>query len=91
MTGSIVFLIPSYQPTEILCGLLRGLRLHDSSHIVVVDDGGGSDYEAIFERIKQLPGISVLTNAVNLGKGAAGQAVQNMNLALGYPETAGLL
>jgi len=27
----------------------------------------------------------------NLVKGAAGQAVQNMNLALGYPETAGLL
>ena len=27
----------------------------------------------------------------NLGKGAAGQAVQNMNLMLGYPETAGLL
>jgi N-acetyl-gamma-glutamyl-phosphate reductase len=27
----------------------------------------------------------------NLGKGAAGQAVQNMNLALGFDETAGLL
>lgn len=27
----------------------------------------------------------------NLGKGAAGQAMQNMNLSLGYPETAGLL
>jgi N-acetyl-gamma-glutamyl-phosphate reductase len=27
----------------------------------------------------------------NLGKGAAGQAVQNMNLALGNPETEGLL
>lgn len=27
----------------------------------------------------------------NLGKGAAGQAVQNLNLALGFPETAGLL
>ena len=26
----------------------------------------------------------------NLGKGAAGQAVQNANLALGLPETAGL-
>ncbi|GAC1320083.1 MAG: hypothetical protein NVSMB2_15810 [Chloroflexota bacterium] len=26
----------------------------------------------------------------NLGKGAAGQAVQNMNLMLGYPETLGL-
>ena len=27
----------------------------------------------------------------NLVKGAAGQAVQNMNLVLGYPETEGLL
>ena len=26
----------------------------------------------------------------NLGKGAAGQAVQNLNLALGLSETAGL-
>ena len=32
--------------------------------------------------------ISVIDNLV---KGAAGQAIQNMNLALGYPETAGLL
>jgi len=27
----------------------------------------------------------------NLGKGAAGQAVQNMNLMLGFPETEALL
>jgi N-acetyl-gamma-glutamyl-phosphate reductase len=27
----------------------------------------------------------------NLVKGAAGQAVQNMNLLLGFPETMGLL
>jgi len=32
----------------------------------------------------------VVTVIDNLGKGAAGQAVQNMNLALGFPETAGL-
>jgi len=32
--------------------------------------------------------ISVIDNLV---KGAAGQAIQNMNLVLGYPETAGLL
>ena len=37
-------------------------------------------------------GRAVVISAIdNLGKGAAGQAVQNMNLALGYPETAGLL
>ncbi len=34
----------------------------------------------------------VIVSAIdNLGKGAAGQAIQNMNLILGYPETAGLL
>ncbi len=37
-------------------------------------------------------GRAVVISAIdNLVKGAAGQAVQNMNLALGYPETTGLL
>jgi N-acetyl-gamma-glutamyl-phosphate reductase len=37
------------------------------------------------------PGRAVLFSALdNLLKGAAGQAVQNLNLALGWPETAGL-
>jgi N-acetyl-gamma-glutamyl-phosphate reductase len=37
-------------------------------------------------------GRAVVIAAIdNLGKGAAGQAVQNMNLLLGYPETAGLI
>jgi N-acetyl-gamma-glutamyl-phosphate reductase len=37
-------------------------------------------------------GRAVIISAIdNLVKGAAGQAIQNMNLALGYAETAGLL
>ena len=37
-------------------------------------------------------GRAVIVSAIdNLGKGAAGQAVQNMNLILGYPETESLL
>jgi len=32
--------------------------------------------------------VSVIDNLV---KGAAGQAIQNLNLAMGWPETAGLL
>src|ERR1043166_319238 len=37
-------------------------------------------------------GRAVVVAAIdNLGKGAAGQAAQNLNLALGYAETAGLL
>ncbi len=35
--------------------------------------------------------LCVLTAIDNLGKGAAGQAVQNLNLMLGYDEAAGLL
>ncbi|HEX3752066.1 MAG TPA: Asd/ArgC dimerization domain-containing protein, partial [Streptosporangiaceae bacterium] len=36
-------------------------------------------------------GRAVVVSAIdNLGKGAAGQAVQNANLMLGLPETAGL-
>jgi N-acetyl-gamma-glutamyl-phosphate reductase len=35
--------------------------------------------------------LCVLTAIDNLGKGAAGQAVQNMNLMLGLDEAAGLL
>lgn len=35
---------------------------------------------------------AVIVSAIdNLGKGAAGQAIQNMNLMLGFPETEGLL
>jgi len=35
--------------------------------------------------------LLVITAIDNLGKGAAGQAIQNMNLMLGYDEAAGLL
>jgi N-acetyl-gamma-glutamyl-phosphate reductase len=35
--------------------------------------------------------LCVITAIDNLGKGAAGQAVQNLNLMLGYDEAAGLL
>jgi N-acetyl-gamma-glutamyl-phosphate reductase len=34
--------------------------------------------------------VVVMSVIDNLGKGAAGQAVQNMNLMLGLPETTGL-
>ena len=43
-------------------------------------------------RFDEKTGRAVVVAAIdNLGKGAAGQAVQNMNLMFGYPETAGLL
>ncbi len=57
--------------------------LHAVNHTNFCDIGAYFDLKS---------GRAVIISAIdNLGKGAAGQAVQNMNLALGYSETAGLL
>lgn len=47
--------------------------------------------ELAFMLEKRSQTLCVLTAIDNLGKGAAGQAVQNLNLMLGYDEAAGLL
>jgi N-acetyl-gamma-glutamyl-phosphate reductase len=57
--------------------------LHAVAHTNFCDIGFKFD-----ENTRRVVVISVIDNLV---KGAAGQAIQNMNLALGYPETAGLL
>jgi N-acetyl-gamma-glutamyl-phosphate reductase len=50
----------------------------------------GSNHAFLFAA-RTGPRRAVVVGAIdNLGKGAAGQAVQNMNVALGLPETAGL-
>jgi N-acetyl-gamma-glutamyl-phosphate reductase len=51
----------------------------------------GTDAAEIAVFTDRSTGTSIVICAIdNLGKGAAGQAVQNANLALGLPETAGL-
>ena len=57
--------------------------LHAVAHTNFCDIGFKYD-----QKTRRAVIISVIDNLV---KGAAGQAIQNMNLALGYPETAGLL
>jgi N-acetyl-gamma-glutamyl-phosphate reductase len=73
---------------------------YDASPVVrVLPEGRGADLSrvqgtdtaeiAVFD--DPTTGRTILVCALdNLGKGAAGQAVQNANLALGLPETAGL-
>jgi N-acetyl-gamma-glutamyl-phosphate reductase len=51
----------------------------------------GSNHCIIHPRVDEKTGrVLVLSCLDNLVKGAAGQAVQNMNLMLGLPEDAGL-
>src|SRR5262245_33371912 len=87
---SIVFLIPSYQPTNILFGLLEELRRVSSAPIVIVDDGSGAEYAAVFARIRGMEGVTVLSNAVNLGKGAALKHGMN-HILVHHPDCTGVV
>lgn len=65
--------------------LCDDMGLPDTKHVM------GTNYCDIGFRIDKRTGCLILISAIdNLVKGAAGQAVQNMNIMLGYEETAGL-
>jgi glycosyltransferase involved in cell wall biosynthesis len=87
---SIIFLIPSYQPNEVLCSLLEKLRLVDSAHIVVVDDGSGPAYAPIFQRAERVAATTLLKNAINLGKGAALKHGMN-HILVAHPDCIGVV
>ena len=68
----VVVLIPSYKPDEKFLTLLNALSAQDKyAGLLVVDDGGGEAYRPIFERAKEIPGVTVVSHAVNQGKGRA--------------------
>lgn len=68
---SFVIIIPAYKPTGDLPRLLTELRALTDVPIIIVDDGGGSAYADIFDACVTAPNVTLLRNAVNLGKGAA--------------------
>ncbi len=93
-----VYLIPAapLERNEIVATLTR--YYHASPFVTVFDDGRVPNLPSL-ERtndaqlaVAQRGGIiHILSGIDNLGKGAAGQAVQNMNVMLGLPEERGLV
>jgi len=76
----------SFYAERLMVRILPGGRLPELQHVThtnFCDIGFALDPSG--ER------LVILSCLDNLGKGAAGQAVQNMNEMFGYPETAGLL
>ena len=68
------------------------IRLYPAGHLPDLHAVAHTNYCDIGVTVDQPTGRAVVVSAIdNLVKGAAGQAVQNMNLMLGYPETEGLL
>jgi N-acetyl-gamma-glutamyl-phosphate reductase len=68
------------------------VRVHGPGQIPDLKSVQRTNFCDIGFRFDPATGRAVVVSVIdNLVKGAAGQAVQNMNLALGYDETAGLL
>jgi len=66
----VTVVIPSYEPTGKLLATVSMLRDQSDYRIVIVDDGSGENYRALFDQAEAL-GCVVLRHDVNRGKGAA--------------------
>jgi N-acetyl-gamma-glutamyl-phosphate reductase len=67
------------------------IRIHSKGKLPNTKDVRGSNYCDIGVHVNESDGRTVIVTAIdNLVKGASGQAIQNMNIMLGYPETMGL-
>ena len=68
------------------------VRLYDPGQLPDLRAVRHTNYCDIGVKVDAASGRAVVVSVIdNLVKGAAGQAVQNMNLMLGYPETEGIL
>ena len=67
----VTALIPAYNPTERLVGIVRGLAESGFASIVVVNDGSDAGCDPVFAEVATIGGVTLLRHAVNLGKGAA--------------------
>ena len=67
----LTVIVPSYQPDEGLVTTLKGIADAGFTDILVVDDGGGAAFAPVFTEASRIPGVTVLTNETNRGKGAA--------------------
>jgi N-acetyl-gamma-glutamyl-phosphate reductase len=67
------------------------IRIYPKGKLPHTKDVRGTNYGDIGLKVNETDGRMVVVTAIdNLVKGAAGQAVQNMNLMLGFPEAMGL-
>ncbi|MFD0589280.1 GtrA family protein [Paenibacillus sp. GCM10027627] len=68
--GGTIILIPSLEPDKRLLSYVQQLREYGLTHIVIVDDGSGEEYQPIFRELGER-GCVLLRHTENRGKGAA--------------------
>ena len=68
------------------------IRIYPNGKLPNTKDVRGSNFCDIGLTVRETDGRAIIVTAIdNLVKGASGEAIQNMNIMLGYPETTGLL
>ncbi len=84
--ANIPSLYKKFYKTEPFVRVLQGASLPEIKHVV------GTNFCDIAVRVDASNHVIIIMSAIdNLIKGAAGQAIQNMNIMFGLPETMGLL
>jgi putative flippase GtrA len=78
--SGVPVLIPSYKPGEALETLVQALLERGVETIILVNDGSGPEFDAVFRRAVRSHRVHLVEHAVNLGKGAALKT--GMNYAL---------
>jgi glycosyltransferase involved in cell wall biosynthesis len=66
-----VIVVPALAPGAPLVASVRALRARVAVPIIVVDDGSGPAYGAVFRTVTSVPGVTVLSHDENRGKGHA--------------------
>jgi glycosyltransferase involved in cell wall biosynthesis len=89
--GQLAALVPAYRPDRNLGALVRQIVATGCfAQIVVVDDGSGPDFADLFSDVREIPTVTVLRHATNLGKGAALKTGMNF-LLLEVPDLIGVV
>lgn len=65
----IALIVPAYKPTEDMLPMLKRFAEDERFVPVVVNDGSGPEFDALFENLPE--GTTLLVHQVNRGKGAA--------------------
>ncbi len=64
-------LIPAYKPEKILIQYAKDLIEAGFAEVIIVDDGSGEEFNDIFREAGSIPGVTLLRQEVNGGKGKA--------------------
>lgn len=78
-------LIPAYKPDQHMLTLIRELTTRDFKRIIVIDDGSGDAFAAVFAEAEAM-GCRILRHAVNMGKGRALKTGLNDAINIGYAD-----